>query len=241
MTNPLPSAGDSVPNWHRPGGCVAPDCRLNAIQFTYTPDEHACVFPHEVQRSHINMKSLIAGLIVFAAVFSSGCSTVTVKQPLGEKLSAAELKALEGTWVDQEGRAAEVHALSNGELAWAGVSWDENEQQFKMETARILITRSGSLMFAALPMDSDDRYVLALCKLQGKDTASFYCPAVDVFEKCVADHELEGSVKQREHDKIVNIDAAPDKVLEFITRTGVEKCFVDTSEDRLVYKRVSKP
>jgi hypothetical protein len=187
------------------------------------------------------MKLQIASLLLVAAICSLGCSTVTVKQPLGDKLSAAELKSLEGVWVDPDARAVEVHALPDGKLAWAGLSWDDKEQQFKIETARVVITRAGSLMFAALPTDSDDHYMLTLCKLQDKDTVSFYWPAVDIFEKGVADHELEGTVKQGEHDKTVNIDASSEKVLEFITRTGVDKCFVDTAEDRMVYKRVSKP
>jgi hypothetical protein len=186
------------------------------------------------------MKSQIAGLFLVAAILSSGCSTVTVKQPLGERLSAEELKSLEGVLAGPDGRPIEAHALPNGQLAFASVSWDNDEQRFKMETGQILLTRADSLIFVAIPNDSGDRYTLALCKLQDKDTVSFYTPAVDAFEKCVADHELEGTVKQRKHDKIVDIDAPPDKVLAFITRTGVEKCFVDTTEDRLVYKRVGK-
>jgi hypothetical protein len=187
------------------------------------------------------MKSQIASVLFVAAILTSGCSSVTVKQPLGEKLSTAELKELEGAWLHPDGGVMEVHALADGRLAIATAEWDDKEQQFKMETGQFVFTRAGSLTFVAIPVDAGDRYTLALCKLEGKDTASFYLPAVDVFEKCVAEHALEGNIKQREHDKTVNIDAPPDKVLDFIKRTGVEKCFVDTNEEKLVYKRVKKP
>jgi len=186
------------------------------------------------------MKSRIAGLLSLAVVLFCGCSSVTVKQPLGEKLSTAELKELEGAWLHPDGGVMEVHALADGQLAFATAEWDDKEQQFKMETGQFVLTRAGSLTFVAIPNDAGDRYTLALCKLQDKDAVSFYSPAVDVFEKAVADHELDGSVKQREHDKIVNLDAPPDKVLDFIKRTGVEKCFVDTAEDKLVYRRVGR-
>jgi hypothetical protein len=195
--------------------------------------------PVEDQRSQRVMKSPVASVLI-ASLFIFGCSTVTVKQPLGEKLPARELKSLEGTWNDQQGQTLEIHALPNGQLAFGSLAWDDKAQQFKLETGELVLTRAGSLTFVAIPGDDTDRYTLALCGLLDKDTVSFHLPVVDVFEKAIADQKLEGSIKKREHDRIVNLDAPPEKVVEFITRTGVEKCFVDTPEDSVVYRRVSR-
>ena len=186
------------------------------------------------------MKSAIAALLVLCAIVLTGCSSVTVRQPLGEKLPAAELKQLEGSWLHPDGAVMEVHALTDGQLAYAVTAWDEKEQQFKMESGRMAVTRAGALTFVAIPNEAGDRYMLALCKLEGNNTASIYYPASDVFAKAVVDRHLEGSLKQREQDKTVNIDAPPEKVLEFINRLGVENCFVDTGKNGLVYRRVEK-
>jgi hypothetical protein len=186
------------------------------------------------------MKSFAIALFCFSTIALYGCSTVTIKQPLGEKLTTAELKELEGAWLHPDGEVLEVHSLADGRLAFASARWDDKEQRFKMESGQFVLTRAGALMFAAIPNNSGDRYTLALCKLEGKETVSFYAPAVDVFEKCVREHDLEGYVKQGENHKTVSIDASAENVLEFINRTGVEKCFVDTDEDKLVYRRVKK-
>src|SRR6185295_20188541 len=98
------------------------------------------------------MSPRLIALYFTVLLASLGCNTVTVLQPLGEEDPTA-YKALEGTWINDDGKMLQTHLSTLGQFAVGSLEWDEAKDQFKAETLHVRATRAGKLRL--LQVESD--------------------------------------------------------------------------------------
>ncbi len=173
------------------------------------------------------MKSCALALSHIGLLILVGCDSVTIQQPLGEIAPNAS-KALEGTWIGEDGQIIEARVSKLGELFVGGLDWDEAKDQFKAETANVRATQAGKLQFLQIksdPKSPDERFTFGRYEIGDGKALKFYSPVVSVFEHAVESGKLKGSIQRRRHETEVRIDEPAKVVLDFIEKSGADKCF----------------
>jgi hypothetical protein len=171
------------------------------------------------------MKRSIGTVVLSVLCLSAGCGTVTLHEPLGEKIPPAELKQLEGTWAGKNGSTIAVRLNRAGNLAFAALEWDDQKEEFEAENVLVVATQSDDLKLLQLFDSAKKHYVLFRWKFEDADTAHIYLPDATVFEQAVKEGKLSGTIHREKHALDVNLDAESKKVLAFITAIGADKCF----------------
>jgi len=170
---------------------------------------------------------LSAGLLLLA----SGCSSVTVREPIGEVLPPTELKALEGVWSNEDGPSVPVRRTESGNLVAGGLEWDEEKQEFRAETVQLPATkiRELRLLFFADDEEADGAYLFCRYEMQDADTARLYMPIQSLFERAVESGELSGTITRQpmpwNKSVDVRIDATGEQVDAFLKKSGDAACF----------------
>src|SRR5262245_11928003 len=74
------------------------------------------------------------------ALFTVGCNSVSIRQPLGDDDPAA-YKSLAGTWANEDGQVIESHLSKRGQLFAAAIDWDDTTDKFKVQTLGVRATK----------------------------------------------------------------------------------------------------
>jgi hypothetical protein len=163
----------------------------------------------------------------FALISVVGCSSVTVREPLGESVSNAQ-KSLIGTWVNDDGEILEVRVSKLGHLIVGGLEWDDAKGEFKAESINVHATKAGKLQLIHAkfdPKSADERFVFGRYEIEDGKVMRVFSPVVSVFENAVDSGKLKGTVKKKRYETEVRLDASAEAVLDFITKTGAGVCF----------------
>jgi len=68
--------------------------------------------------------------IVVALLAMTGCDTVLIDSPIGEKLPRAEAAKLMGRWTDDDQNLIELQLSNEGEVVFGALSWNDRTQRF---------------------------------------------------------------------------------------------------------------
>jgi hypothetical protein len=133
-------------------------------------------------------------LILALALLVSGCSTVFVRAPIGDKPHALDPAEWAGTWLTTDGKAVLVSVpdRAQGVLQLAGLEGDEHDLKLKKYT--VYLTESAGWLFANLKGDSPEtvgRFLWGRLKRED-DHVMIWAPDVAAFEALVRDGKLKG-------------------------------------------------
>lgn len=159
--------------------------------------------------------------------FTGGCSTVTVREPIGELVPITERKALEGTWVNDDRESVQVRLSKTGDLCVGSLSWDDESNRFHVENGSIVATKSGHIKFLHMKPDEKESADLSFCRYECEDqkTIRLYFPLASVFQTEVMSGKLKGHVKKAARSVHVQVNASSDEVIMFLLDSGAEACF----------------
>jgi hypothetical protein len=190
------------------------------------------------------MKSCSALICAGLALLAAGCSTVTVKEPIGRTAPHAELKALEGLWKNDDGNTFEVRLTKSGDLSLGQLEWNEEEQTYRAVTSRLLVTQSRKLKLLYLDgsnIPKQDGILFCRYEIESPETVRLYYPDVSVFKQAVESGELSGTIARDSNpsDAIsVHLSASADQVDQFLKRSGDEACF--KAEPSITFTRLRR-
>jgi len=187
------------------------------------------------------MKPHVATACCVAMLLVSGCNMVTIREPIGSVAPGADLKALEGSWLVDEGEIAEVRLAKSGKLLVGFVEWDKDAEEFHAHTLEAVATKFGDLSLLHLKSDDkspDDGYAFCHYEIDG-DTARLYFPDTDVFQEAVASGRLAGSIKVQPYSTKVRLDSTGETLEAFIAENSKNDCF--KHEPSTTFKRLHRP
>jgi hypothetical protein len=169
----------------------------------------------------------ISFLICLLALATTGCHTVSLRQPLGDDDPTA-YKSLAGTWASGDGKIIEAHLSKRGQLFVGGLEWDDATEKFKAETLNLRATKAGKLRLLFVNVDpktADKRFVFGRYEIEDGQAIRIYWPNASIFEEVVSAGKLKGTVVKKKFDTQVQLDEPSAAVLAFITQKGVDVCF----------------
>jgi len=191
------------------------------------------------------MKSTFVLACVGVLLVAGGCSTVTVREPLGEVAPFAERKALEGRWMNDDGDVAEVRMLKSGEMQFGGLEWDEEGQRYRAESVRFTVTTLRDLRIingSGGENGTDEGYSFIRYEIEDESTLRLYLPTVSIFEQVVASGDLAGTIERDEGPYVntvdVHIEATAEEVDAFLKKSGDSACF--EPEPSVTFKRLKR-
>jgi hypothetical protein len=159
----------------------------------------------------------------------SGCDSVSVPEPIGSPVPAAELKSLAGNWVNEDGETGELRLTKAGTLRFGGLEWDEQREEFQSQSIDLVATKCRKLRLLSLKSDDEpqeDGYGFVLYTIKDEKTLQCYVPDVSVFKKAVESGELSGTIDRDWLQKVqVRISASPDELDAFLKKSGDAACF----------------
>lgn len=126
----------------------------------------------------------------------SGCSSVYVTAPFGEKPHVLVPEKWNGWWSIEKGVVSvQVVNATGGELRLSGI--EERDGKQELQTANVFIRESAGMLFASvrLPEMPDGQSVWARLKLDD-DQITVWCPAVAKFAALVRAGKLKGRIAE---------------------------------------------
>lgn len=137
---------------------------------------------------------LLLPLVAALALFTGGCSAVSVPGPVGDKPHVLNPDDWAGTWLAPDGDAVSVIVsdASKGELQVVGVEFNRGEAALKTHT--IHVRESAGWLFASLTSDDADRpgqCLWARLKIE-KNQVVIWSPDVAAFRALVRSGQLKG-------------------------------------------------
>jgi hypothetical protein len=130
-----------------------------------------------------------------AALFLTGCSSVIVTAPVGDKPHVLNAADWDGTWtMDNDAATVRVTDAAAGKLEVLSVQTDEGRP--KVRTYTVFIRESGETLFATLQSEDmpKDRYLWARVRRSG-DYLMVWSPDAEKFERLVQSGQIKGAMK----------------------------------------------
>jgi hypothetical protein len=96
--------------------------------------------------------------ILLALLAMTGCDTVLIDTPFGEKLPQSEVAKLMGRWTDNDQNLIELQLSKKGEVVLGALSWNDDKQRFDA-TSKVLDVRKvddAIYVFATEDKESSD-------------------------------------------------------------------------------------
>lgn len=176
---------------------------------------------------------------------STGCDTVSLTHPIGEPASSAELKKLQGTWIDQDRGTLEVRISKSGELILGGLDWDNKTGKFKAINFKLLATRAGKLRFMCMTSadepnedkSSEDGYPFFMYEHADENTIHLYFPNTSRFQQAVESGELDGDIKKARKSISVHLTATSEELEAFMEKVDAKKYFEKEKEKTGIYTK----
>ena len=169
----------------------------------------------------------ISLLICLLALVTTGCHSVSIRQPLGDDDPTA-YKSFTGIWTNDDRKVIEAHLSKRGQLYVGGLEWDDATEKFKAETLNVRATKAGKLRLVNANVDpktADNRFAFGRYEIEDGKTVRIYWPNTSIFEEAVNAGKLKGTVVKKQFNTDVRLDEPSAAVLAFITQKGVDVCF----------------
>jgi hypothetical protein len=184
--------------------------------------------------------------IVAALLAVSGCDTVLIDSPIGEKLPRADTAKLMGRWTDDDQNIVELHLSKQGEVIFGVLSWDDQNQRFEA-ISKVLDVRTvddSIYVFATEEEDASDgnaeleelesdnanqpaeknsepdedkpQFIFFQVRVISDSEIHLFLPDPKAVRKAVGAGKLDGIVKERSRTTDVFIKASEEKSKAFI-------------------------
>lgn len=171
----------------------------------------------------------------------TGCSSVTLKQPLPPMADPAELAAFEGEWVS-EGQILHLRFGTDGIGRLAGLDW--RDDRFAVEEGELVVSKGAERSYLSVRMTENgkwlDGYYLVQYRFTGQEDLILWLPNVAAFAEAVTKGRLAGVVEKGSRAGSVVITSPPDKVLAFLNDPANGSLF-DYREPMVVKKLLLSP
>lgn len=189
------------------------------------------------------LRAILVVAVALPLMALCGCNTVTVEQPFGEPLKAAEGRKLDGMW-NAGGKLLHMKCPGEGQLIVATLEWDEKTEHFKSEEIPILLRQVGDMSFALIAPPAEDeskslhfyRY-----KLTNRNNLTLWRTNVPAFAAAVEQGELPGEVKKSGRSTTVRLTATEEQLIEFFAKEHEPPLFEESNESPGTWTRVNLP
>jgi len=156
-------------------------------------------------------------LLALALLYSAGCSSVMIEEPLPGNPEPFDQRSFEGTWLF-DGNVVELKFGSNGTAKIAGLEWKDD--QFQLWQQELIVTKGTRHNFLSLRAEENgelmEDYFFAAYTFSDNGDLIVWIPEEDAFEKLVSEDVLEGSVTKGKSSKNILITSPPAKLLEIL-------------------------
>lgn len=172
-----------------------------------------------------------------------GCDTVTVEQPFGEPVKAAEGRKLDGMW-NADGKPVHLKCVGEGRLIFAVMEWDEKTEHFKSEEIPILLRQVGDMNFALIAPPAREEpksFHFMRYELVDRNNLKVWRTNVSAFAAAVEKGELPGEVKKSGRSTIVRLTASEEQLVEFFAKEHQPPLFVEAKDSPMTLTRVNLP
>lgn len=180
-------------------------------------------------------------LFVGLTALLAGCDSVSVREPLGERLDSSEHRALVGIWSFGDSNQLRVRQDAAGELVGGALNWDEKVGRFKVSNVDIVATQLGEykIVFTrdADNPDRKDAWTFVRCEFVGEEKLNIYGVKARVFQAAVDDGKLKGTTTPRNKNFDTKISSSKAEVEAFISEVGLTNLFFP---DPITLKRIAK-
>jgi hypothetical protein len=160
---------------------------------------------------------ILTAAVVTLAMTLSACSTVLVREPIGEAPYPVQREEWEGEWIQEDGLTI-IHVADEGEgtLLIAGV--EEKDGALRLETLEVTLRQSGGWVFASMRDESAsgkaDEYVWARVR-KTDNLIVVWLPDADKFRQLIEEGILPGETGdgillkdlKKEHYEIITSEA----------------------------------
>jgi hypothetical protein len=174
--------------------------------------------------------------VVLASAFT-GCTSVTLLQPLPATSDATERARLEGEWIAED-QILYVRFGRDGLGQIAGVDWKDD--RFRLETGEIIASQGGKHHYLSVRVRTngewEHHYYFVQYDFTPQGDLVLWLPDANAFEAAVRMGKLQGTVEKTKYVHNVEITSPPEVILAFLKDPGNEELF-DT-EDPMILGRL---
>lgn len=181
--------------------------------------------------------------ILVALLAITGCDTVLIDSPIGEKLPQSEAAKLMGRWTDDDENLIELQLSKKGDVVLGALSWNDEKQQFDA-TSKVLDVRTvdnAIYVFATQEKESSDanvdldnfesnttaekdneskedkpQFIFFRVSVISESEIHLFLPDLKAVRKAIEAGKLEGIAKKRSRTTDVFIKASEEKSKAFI-------------------------
>jgi len=174
----------------------------------------------------------IALLLLF-----TGCSSVTIPQPLSSPPQPVDQEQFEGTWLFEHNTFA-VRFASNGVARIACTEWRDDD--FGLLRGEMVVTEGRENNYISVRFEEDGQwtndYLVFQYKFAG-DALVLWWPNVDEFEAAIRAKRLQGDVSKNKYAASISITNSPSELLAFLNDPARKTLF--EYKDPIVLRRVA--
>ena len=153
----------------------------------------------------ISLKLAVTATWIALLLFVTGCSSVYVSQPIGEKPHVLDKADWEGYWLvhpelDKKPNMLHVKVVDANEGRLQLACFDEDATSLKIYEATVRESGSNGLLFITMPdPDGGEKLGRMLwgCLGRGEDLALVWVPDAEKFGKLVRDGKLRGKLVEK--------------------------------------------
>lgn len=170
------------------------------------------------------MKTACALCFVLLLAFT-GCDTVTVDKPFGDRMEPSRLERFVGKWMDREANHFELRLSKNRELVGGHLEWDEEAQSFTSKTVvldvrslsnsdYLFLTESGKTVFFRIDFSNTNQLKL-------------FFPDPRKFRDAVSEGTLSVVITPKKNDHFDVKITTDEKLTSFLSKDGWKKYFLE--------------
>jgi hypothetical protein len=191
----------------------------------------------------MKLNRCVKWVLAFALLLPAltGCSSVTVKQPLPWMADTTELAAFEGEWV-YEGQVLHLRFGSDGIGRLASLKW--RDDRFVADEGEFIVSKGAERSFLSVRIMENGEWLEGYYVVQYRFTDQgdliLRQPEVAAFVDAVANGRLAGVVEKVGHAGSVVITSPPEKVLAFLNEPANGSLF-DYGEPIILKKLLLSP
>lgn len=188
-------------------------------------------------------RAIVVAAIALPLMALCGCNTVTVEQPFGEPVKAAEGRKLDGMW-NADGKLLHMKCPGEGQLILAALEWDEKSEHFKSEEIPILLRKVGDMNFAMIAPPAGEEpksFHFMRYELADRNNLKIWRTNVPAFAAAVEKGELPGEVKKSGRSTIVGLTATEEQLVEFVAKEHEPPLFEESNDSPGTWTRVNLP